>query len=94
MFLKKSPHLKNDSGLRFSVVSRQRRRRALVPITPMPHYSDMDTPELKNKLNRSVCSRFYPRAVGMTSPWPGRRRQTNRSPLRAGSASGLYRSAR
>ncbi|KAM9856957.1 structure-specific endonuclease subunit SLX4 [Aulostomus maculatus] len=29
-----------------------KRRRSLVPITPMPHYSDMDTPELKNKLNR------------------------------------------
>ncbi|XP_034385430.1 structure-specific endonuclease subunit SLX4 isoform X2 [Cyclopterus lumpus] len=28
------------------------RRRTLVPITPLPHYSDMDTPELKNKLNR------------------------------------------
>ncbi|XP_076149200.1 structure-specific endonuclease subunit SLX4 [Alosa pseudoharengus] len=24
----------------------------LVPITPMPHYSDLDTPDLKNKLNR------------------------------------------
>ncbi|XP_053275351.1 structure-specific endonuclease subunit SLX4 [Pleuronectes platessa] len=24
----------------------------VVPITPMPHYSDMDTPDLKNKLNR------------------------------------------
>ncbi|XP_062391496.1 structure-specific endonuclease subunit SLX4 [Sardina pilchardus] len=24
----------------------------LMPITPMPHYSDMDTPDLKNKLNR------------------------------------------
>ncbi|XP_008301479.1 structure-specific endonuclease subunit SLX4 [Stegastes partitus] len=29
-----------------------KRRRSLMPITPMPHYSDMDTPELKNKLNR------------------------------------------
>ncbi|XP_035516084.1 structure-specific endonuclease subunit SLX4 isoform X2 [Morone saxatilis] len=29
-----------------------KRRRTLVPITPMPHYSDMDTPDLKNKLNR------------------------------------------
>uniref|UniRef100_A0A096MGF7 Structure-specific endonuclease subunit SLX4 n=1 Tax=Poecilia formosa TaxID=48698 RepID=A0A096MGF7_POEFO len=27
------------------------RRRPPVPITPMPHYSDMDTPELKNKLS-------------------------------------------
>ncbi|TNM85477.1 hypothetical protein fugu_007748 [Takifugu bimaculatus] len=84
----------NPSARLQTPVSRQKRRRALVPITPMPHYSDMDTPELKNKLNRSVCSRFYPHAVGMTSPWPGRRRQTNRSLLRAGSASGLYRSAR
>ncbi|CAJ1053212.1 structure-specific endonuclease subunit SLX4 isoform X2 [Xyrichtys novacula] len=32
--------------------SRNKRRRTLVPITPMPHYSDMDTPELKNKLGR------------------------------------------
>ncbi|KAM6941148.1 structure-specific endonuclease subunit SLX4-like [Lycodopsis pacificus] len=29
-----------------------KRRHTLVPITPLPHYSDMDTPELKNKLNR------------------------------------------
>lgn len=36
-----------------------------MPITPMPHYSDMDTPELKNKLNRSVCSCFCPHAVRM-----------------------------
>lgn len=28
----------------------------MVPITPMPHYSDMDTPDLKDKLNRSVSS--------------------------------------
>lgn len=56
-------YLKNVSRLRFSVVSRQKRRRSLVPITPMPHYSDMDTPELKNKLNRSVCSCFDPHAV-------------------------------
>lgn len=32
-----------------------------MPITPMPHYSDMDTPELKHKLNRSVCSCLSPR---------------------------------
>lgn len=31
-----------------------------MPITPMPHYSDMDTPELKHKLNRSVCSCLSP----------------------------------
>ncbi|KAK0142007.1 Structure-specific endonuclease subunit SLX4 [Merluccius polli] len=34
------------------VASRRRKRTSLVPITPMPSYSDMDTPELKNKLNR------------------------------------------
>ncbi|CAL8331486.1 unnamed protein product [Merluccius merluccius] len=34
------------------VDSRHRKRTSLVPITPMPSYSDMDTPELKNKLNR------------------------------------------
>uniref|UniRef100_A0A8D3DN05 Structure-specific endonuclease subunit SLX4 n=1 Tax=Scophthalmus maximus TaxID=52904 RepID=A0A8D3DN05_SCOMX len=32
--------------------SHNKKRRSLVPITPMPHYSDMDTPDLKNKLNR------------------------------------------
>ncbi|XP_075946526.1 structure-specific endonuclease subunit SLX4 [Anarhichas minor] len=32
--------------------SQIKRRHTLVPITPLPHYSDMDTPELKNKLNR------------------------------------------
>ncbi|XP_071360454.1 structure-specific endonuclease subunit SLX4 [Trachinotus anak] len=32
--------------------SHNKNRRSMVPITPMPHYSDMDTPELKNKLNR------------------------------------------
>ncbi|KAM7418812.1 hypothetical protein PAMA_016101 [Pampus argenteus] len=32
--------------------SHNKRCRSVVPITPMPHYSDMDTPELKNKLNR------------------------------------------
>ncbi|XP_054897282.1 structure-specific endonuclease subunit SLX4 isoform X2 [Poeciliopsis prolifica] len=30
---------------------KQKRRRPPVPITPTPHYSDMDTPELKNKLS-------------------------------------------
>ncbi|XP_055013926.1 structure-specific endonuclease subunit SLX4 isoform X2 [Boleophthalmus pectinirostris] len=33
-------------------VSKFKKQQALVPITPMPHYSDMDTPELKNKLNK------------------------------------------
>ncbi|XP_028419466.1 structure-specific endonuclease subunit SLX4-like [Perca flavescens] len=32
--------------------SHNKRRRTLVAITPLPHYSDMDTPELKNKLTR------------------------------------------
>ncbi|XP_077460586.1 structure-specific endonuclease subunit SLX4 isoform X2 [Stigmatopora argus] len=31
--------------------SRIKSHHTLVPITPMPHFSDMDTPELKNKLN-------------------------------------------
>ncbi|XP_072318474.1 structure-specific endonuclease subunit SLX4 [Eucyclogobius newberryi] len=33
-------------------ISKFKKREAPVPITPMPHYSDMDTPELKNKLNK------------------------------------------
>ncbi|KAM7009463.1 structure-specific endonuclease subunit SLX4 [Tautogolabrus adspersus] len=35
-----------------AAASHNKRRRTLVPITPMPHYSDMDTPDLKTKLNR------------------------------------------
>ncbi|KAI3352944.1 hypothetical protein L3Q82_019525, partial [Scortum barcoo] len=43
----------NPSALRKTpTLLHNKRRRTLVPITPMPHYSDMDTPELKNKLNR------------------------------------------
>ncbi|XP_053182838.1 structure-specific endonuclease subunit SLX4 [Scomber japonicus] len=38
--------------LKTPVRSHNKKRRSLVPITPMPHYSDMDTPDLKNKLNR------------------------------------------
>lgn len=34
------------------VSSKNKRPKSKVPITPMAHYSDMDTPELKNKLNR------------------------------------------
>ncbi|XP_041640936.1 structure-specific endonuclease subunit SLX4 isoform X2 [Cheilinus undulatus] len=45
--LNPSPKLKTPAA-----TSHNKRRRSLVPITPMPHYSDMDTPELKNKLNR------------------------------------------
>lgn len=33
-------------------ISNFKKRQTLVPITPLPHYSDMDTPELKNKLNK------------------------------------------
>ncbi|XP_060908518.1 structure-specific endonuclease subunit SLX4 isoform X2 [Labrus mixtus] len=35
-----------------AATSHNKRRRTMVPITPMPHYSDMDTPDLKTKLNR------------------------------------------
>ncbi|XP_072240602.1 structure-specific endonuclease subunit SLX4 [Leuresthes tenuis] len=38
--------------LKTPVLSNIKRQRSLVPITPMPHFSDMDTPDLKNKLNR------------------------------------------
>uniref|UniRef100_A0A3B5M5I8 Structure-specific endonuclease subunit SLX4 n=1 Tax=Xiphophorus couchianus TaxID=32473 RepID=A0A3B5M5I8_9TELE len=34
-----------------SELRKQKRFRPPVPITPTPHYSDMDTPELKNKLS-------------------------------------------
>lgn len=44
-----------------------------MPITPMPHYSDMDTPELKNKLNRSVSS--------LSSPWPRHQLYTLSCPI-------------
>ncbi|XP_062285810.1 structure-specific endonuclease subunit SLX4 isoform X2 [Scomber scombrus] len=38
--------------LKTPALSHNKKRHSLVPITPMPQYSDMDTPELKNKLNR------------------------------------------
>ncbi|XP_041789360.1 structure-specific endonuclease subunit SLX4 isoform X2 [Chelmon rostratus] len=41
-----------SAQLKTPASSHNKRRRTLVPITPLPHYSDMDTPELKNKLNR------------------------------------------
>ncbi|KAK5899696.1 hypothetical protein CesoFtcFv8_009148 [Champsocephalus esox] len=44
--------LNPPAQLKTPIPSRNKRRRTLVPITPLPHYSDMDTPELKNKLNR------------------------------------------
>ncbi|XP_029366865.1 structure-specific endonuclease subunit SLX4 [Echeneis naucrates] len=47
-----SHRVKPPSQLKTPVMSHNKNRRSLVPITPMPHFSDMDTPELKNKLNR------------------------------------------
>ncbi|XP_055365067.1 structure-specific endonuclease subunit SLX4 isoform X2 [Betta splendens] len=41
-----SAHLKTPSS------SLSKKCHSLVPITPLPHYSDMDTPELKSKLKR------------------------------------------
>nr|XP_015215383.1 PREDICTED: structure-specific endonuclease subunit SLX4 isoform X1 [Lepisosteus oculatus]XP_015215384.1 PREDICTED: structure-specific endonuclease subunit SLX4 isoform X1 [Lepisosteus oculatus]XP_015215386.1 PREDICTED: structure-specific endonuclease subunit SLX4 isoform X1 [Lepisosteus oculatus] len=38
--------------LKTPVAPRRKARGPVVPITPMPSYSDMDTPELKAKLNR------------------------------------------
>ncbi|CAL8270441.1 unnamed protein product [Gadus morhua 'NCC'] len=45
---------KGNAAARFQtpVSAGSRKRTALVPITPMPSYSDMDTPDLKNKLDR------------------------------------------
>ncbi|KAG7315476.1 hypothetical protein KOW79_021564 [Hemibagrus wyckioides] len=44
---------KRVSELRTPVACKKKMNQApLVPITPMPSFSDMDTPELKNKLNR------------------------------------------
>ncbi|XP_022045141.2 structure-specific endonuclease subunit SLX4 isoform X1 [Acanthochromis polyacanthus] len=47
-----SQRLNPSAQLKTPVSTCSKRKRSLVPITPMPHYSDMDTPELKNKLNR------------------------------------------
>ncbi|XP_061577384.1 structure-specific endonuclease subunit SLX4 [Cololabis saira] len=47
-----SQRVNPPARVRTPVSSHSKARRDLVPITPMPHYSDMDTPELKNKLNR------------------------------------------
>ncbi|XP_063740465.1 structure-specific endonuclease subunit SLX4 [Eleginops maclovinus] len=44
--------LNPSAQLKTPVPSHNKRRRTLVPITPLPQYSDMDTPELKTKLNR------------------------------------------
>lgn len=88
----------------FSVAPCQQRRRSLVPITPMPRYSDMDTPELKNKLNRSVS--FIPTLAGWRdwrslsdySSCPSVVLSSNTGQttvfLHAGLAFGLYQSAR
>ncbi|XP_053085326.1 structure-specific endonuclease subunit SLX4 isoform X3 [Pangasianodon hypophthalmus] len=43
---------KRVSQLRTPVACKKKNQAPLVPITPMPSFSDMDTPELKNKLNR------------------------------------------
>ncbi|XP_030590840.1 structure-specific endonuclease subunit SLX4 [Archocentrus centrarchus] len=47
-----SQRVNPSNQLKTPVLSHNKRQHTLVPITPMPHYSDMDTPELKNKLNR------------------------------------------
>ncbi|XP_065115707.1 structure-specific endonuclease subunit SLX4 [Paramisgurnus dabryanus] len=46
------PSAKRVAELKTPVACRNKNKGPLVPITPMPGYSDMDTPELKNKLNR------------------------------------------
>ncbi|KAF5897896.1 structure-specific endonuclease subunit SLX4, partial [Clarias magur] len=43
---------KRVSQLRTPVARKTKNQAPLVPITPMPTFSDMDTPELKNRLNR------------------------------------------
>ncbi|XP_034150293.1 structure-specific endonuclease subunit SLX4 isoform X2 [Esox lucius] len=44
---------KRVAQLKTPVVSRKKGQQCpMVPITPMPSYSDMDTPDLKNQLNR------------------------------------------
>uniref|UniRef100_A0A8C2I7S5 Structure-specific endonuclease subunit SLX4 n=1 Tax=Cyprinus carpio TaxID=7962 RepID=A0A8C2I7S5_CYPCA len=46
------PSAKRVAELKTPVASRKRNEGPLVPITPMPGFSDMETPELKNRLNR------------------------------------------
>nr|XP_055074005.1 structure-specific endonuclease subunit SLX4 [Misgurnus anguillicaudatus] len=46
------PSAKRVAELKTPVACRNKNKGPLVPITPMPGFSDMDTPELKNKLNR------------------------------------------
>ncbi|XP_068607089.1 structure-specific endonuclease subunit SLX4 [Brachionichthys hirsutus] len=47
-----SQMLNPSAPLETPASSHRKRRLASVPITPLPRYSDMDTPELKDKLNR------------------------------------------
>ncbi|CAG5928896.1 unnamed protein product [Menidia menidia] len=47
-----SRRIHSAAQLKTPVSFRNKRQQSMVPITPMPHYSDMDTPELKNKLDR------------------------------------------
>ncbi|XDV22163.1 hypothetical protein PO909_027120 [Leuciscus waleckii] len=47
-----APSAKRVAELKTPVACRKRNKGPLIPITPMPGYSDMDTPDLKNKLNR------------------------------------------
>ncbi|XP_056615724.1 LOW QUALITY PROTEIN: structure-specific endonuclease subunit SLX4 [Triplophysa dalaica] len=46
------PSAKRVAALKTPVACRNRNEAPLIPITPMPGFSDMDTPELKNRLNR------------------------------------------
>ncbi|KAK9967377.1 hypothetical protein ABG768_001780 [Culter alburnus] len=47
-----APSAKRVAELKTPVACRKKNKEPLVPITPMPGFSDMDTPELKNRLNR------------------------------------------
>ncbi|XP_003201146.4 structure-specific endonuclease subunit SLX4 [Danio rerio] len=47
-----APSDKQVAELKTPVAPRKRNNGPLVPITPMPGFSDMETPELKNRLNR------------------------------------------
>ncbi|XP_051551080.1 structure-specific endonuclease subunit SLX4-like isoform X2 [Myxocyprinus asiaticus] len=46
------PAAKRVAELKTPVACRKKNKGPLVPITPMPGFSDMDTPDLKNRLNR------------------------------------------
>ncbi|RVE75598.1 hypothetical protein OJAV_G00000590 [Oryzias javanicus] len=47
-----SQRVNPEQLLKTPASSHRKRRVSVVPITPMPSFSDMDTPELKGKLNR------------------------------------------